>query len=102
MIASQIAWHSRNAVEQGIISKEAFSAELAGMSKALSSLPEIGKETVFLKSGYAAHIHQIQPPRDALAYPLPPDWGLCERLIVKDVSHTCHVAPYGRRDAMVV
>ena len=86
MIASQIAWHSRNATEQGIVSREVFADELARGPKAVETLPKLGDETVFLRSGYAAHIHNAQPPRDALASALPAQWGLAEHLVVRDVS----------------
>lgn len=86
MIASQIAWHGRKAYELGIVTPESFKEELANAPFKLSKLPILNEETVFLKSGYAAHIQQAQPPKDALAYPLPKDWGSAEHITIKDVS----------------
>ncbi len=69
----------------GIISSEEFREELTKGNKLLTNLHKKGDETIFLRSGYAAHIHQAAPPKDALANPLPADWGLAEQITVRDV-----------------
>ena len=85
MIASQIAWHGRKAYELGIVTQEAFNEELKDAPYRVGKLPKLGEEVIFMKSGYAAHIHQAQPPKDALAYPLPKHWDSAEQITIKDV-----------------
>ena len=85
VIASQIVWHSRGAADLGIISSQEYREELSKGNKLLTHVHNVGDETIFLRSGYAAHIHQAAPPKDALAYPLPSKWGLCENITVRDV-----------------
>ena len=90
MIASQIAWHSRGTADLGIISSEEFREELTKSNRLLTNLHKAGDETIFLRSGYAAHVHQAAPPKDALAYPLPSKWGLSEKITVRDVSYSSY------------
>jgi len=85
VVASAIAVHARNASELGMLPPERFREVLKEARAPPTYIPTPGIPAVFLRSGYAAHIQQARPPKDALAWPLPPEWGLVENVVVKEV-----------------
>ena len=85
-MACQVAVHCRRAPDMGFMSLEAFRESLKASRSQPNFIPTTGSSAVLLRSGYAAHVQQARPPRDALSAPLPKSWGFAETVTVRDVS----------------
>lgn len=92
VVVCQMAVHKRTSLELGFMSMEEFQQSLSQASAQPNFIPSKGRTAVLLSSGYAAHIQQANPPRDALSSALPKHWRFAELVQVKDVRHSSIVA----------